>query len=87
MATSKSGGSTSNGRESQSQRLGVKKFGGEVVVAGNIIIRQRGSKFFPGVGVMRGKDDTLFAVVNGYAKYFVGFRGRRFVSVVPAREN
>lgn len=87
MATSKQGGSTSNGRESQSKRLGVKKFGGEVIAAGNIIIRQRGSKFYPGVGVMRGKDDTLFAVADGYAKFHVGFKGRRFVSVVPAREN
>ena len=85
MATSKQGGSTSNGRESQSKRLGVKKFGGEVVAAGNILIRQRGSKFYPGVGVMRGKDDTLFAVADGYAKFYEGFKGRRFVSVVPAR--
>lgn len=86
MATSKSGGSTSNGRESQSKRLGVKKFGGEAVVAGNILIRQRGSKFYPGVGVMRGGDDTLFAVKEGYIKFHVGFKGRRFVSVLPERE-
>lgn len=87
MATSKSGGSTSNGRESHSKRLGVKKFGGEAVIAGNILIRQRGSKFYPGTGVMRGGDDTLFAVKDGYIKFHVGFKGRRFVSVVPEREN
>jgi large subunit ribosomal protein L27 len=87
MATSKTGGSTQNGRESHSKRLGVKKFSGEAIQAGNILIRQRGSKFYPGEGVMRGSDDTLFAVANGYAKYYVGFKGRRFVSVVPERVN
>ncbi|MBM3886458.1 50S ribosomal protein L27 [Candidatus Dependentiae bacterium] len=87
MATSKQGGSTQNGRESHSKRLGVKKFSGEVIKAGNILIRQRGSKFYPGTGVMRGSDDTLFAVADGYAKYYVGFKGRRFVSVVPERVN
>lgn len=85
MATSKTGGSTSNGRESQSKRLGVKKFAGEAVQPGNILIRQRGSKFYPGEGVMRGGDDTLFAVTTGYIQFSVGFRGRRFVSVIPAR--
>ncbi len=87
MATSKTGGSTTNNRESQSKRLGVKKFGGEVIAAGNILIRQRGSKFYPGVGVMRGKDDTLFAVTAGYMKFYTGFKGRRFVKVTPEREN
>jgi large subunit ribosomal protein L27 len=87
MATSKTGGSTSNGRESHSKRLGVKKFGGEAVQAGNILIRQRGSKFYPGVGVMRGGDDTLFAVTAGFIQFSVGFKGRRFVSVVPERVN
>jgi len=87
MATSKSGGSTSNGRESHSKRLGVKKFGGEAVTAGNILIRQRGSKFYPGAGVMRGGDDTLFAIADGYAQYSVGFKGRRFVSVISEKES
>ncbi len=87
MATSKGGGSTQNGRESQSKRLGVKKFSGEAVIAGNIIIRQRGSKFYPGKGVMRGGDDTLFSVVEGFVAYYVGFKGRRFVTVVPEKFN
>jgi len=87
MATSKSGGSTQNNRESHSKRLGVKKFSGEAVLPGNILIRQRGTKFYPGKGVMKGGDDTLFSVVNGYVKYYVGFKGRRFVTVVPEKFN
>lgn len=86
MATSKSGGSTQNGRESQSKRLGVKKFSGEAITAGNILIRQRGSKFYPGKGVMRGGDDTLFAVTDGYAHYYTGFKGRRFVAIISERK-
>jgi large subunit ribosomal protein L27 len=85
MATSKSGGSTQNGRESHSKRLGVKKFSGESVIAGNILVRQRGSKFYPGKGVMRGGDDTLFTIVDGYVKYYEGFKGRRFVTVVSEK--
>src|SRR3990167_2133994 len=65
MAHKKSGGSSSNGRDSESKRLGVKKFGGEKVLAGNILVRQRGTKFYPGSGVGMGKDHTLFALVQG----------------------
>ena len=65
MAHKKSGGSSRNGRDSAGQRLGVKKFGGERVLAGNIIVRQRGTKFYPGLGVGMGKDNTLFALVDG----------------------
>ena len=81
MATSKSGGSTSNGRDSHSKRLGCKRFDGQVVRAGNILVRQRGTKIYPGKGVMCGKDFTLFAIIDGHVKYHSGFRGRKFVSV------
>ena len=83
MATSKSGGSTQNGRDSQSKRLGCKKSDGQVVRAGNILVRQRGTKIHPGAGVMRGKDDTLFALTDGTVKFRPGFRGRMFVAVTP----
>jgi len=83
MATSKSGGSTGNGRDSQSKRLGIKRFDGQFVLAGNILVRQRGTKVHPGKGTMRGGDDTLFAVVDGFVKFKKGFRGRKFVSVLP----
>ena len=83
MATSKSGGSTQNGRDSQSKRLGCKRFGGQQVCSGNILIRQRGTKFYPGTGVRRGGDDTLFAVRDGFVKFYKGFKGRTFVCVVP----
>ena len=82
MATSKSGGSTGNGRDSQSKRLGCKKFAGQVVKSGNILVRQRGTKIYPGFGVKRGKDDTLFAVKHGFVKFYKGFKGRQFVSVI-----
>lgn len=82
MATSKTGGSTSNGRESHSKRLGVKLYGGQVVKAGQIIIRQRGTKFHPGLLVGRGKDDTLFALSAGVIKFHKGKKNRGFVSVV-----
>ncbi|KKP23803.1 MAG: 50S ribosomal protein L27 [candidate division TM6 bacterium GW2011_GWF2_28_16] len=85
MATSKTGGSTSNGRESQSKRLGCKKFAGEVVIPGNILIRQRGTKIYPGNGVKIGKDDTLFAVKSGFVKFYKGFKGRQFISVIDQR--
>jgi large subunit ribosomal protein L27 len=75
MAHKKGAGSTKNGRDSNSQRLGVKKFGGEVVIPGNIIVRQRGTKFRPGEGVMMGKDHTIFAVTEGYVE-FKRIRGR-----------
>jgi large subunit ribosomal protein L27 len=84
MAHKKSGGSSRNGRDSPGQRLGVKKFGGEAVVAGNIIVRQRGTKFHPGDNVGMGKDHTLFALVDG-AVGFVGRKGgKTAVTVVPA---
>ena len=82
MATSKTGGSTSNGRESHSKRLGVKLYGGQQVLAGQIIIRQRGTKFHPGILVGRGKDDTLFALSAGVIKFYKGKNNRSFVSIV-----
>ena len=82
MATSKSGGSTSNGRDSQSKRLGCKRFAGESVKCGEILIRQRGTKIYPGFGVKRGKDDTLFSIKQGFVKFHKGFKGRQFVSVI-----
>lgn len=81
MAHKKGQGSTSNGRDSISKRLGVKKYGGEVVRAGNIIVRQRGTKFHPGENVGRGKDDTLFAKADGQVMFRVRSGGRKFVSV------
>ena len=85
MAHKKAGGSTRNGRDSQSKRLGVKIFGGQAIVAGNIVIRQRGTQFHPGVNVGIGKDHTLFAKTDGVVKFEVkGPRNRRYVSVVPA---
>ena len=83
MAHKKGAASTKNGRDSNSQRLGVKRFGGQVVNAGEILIRQRGTKFHPGAGVGRGKDDTLFALVQGAVEF--GYtKGRKVVNVVPA---
>lgn len=82
MATSKSGGSTSNGRDSQSKRLGVKLFDGQEVTGGEIIVRQRGTRIHPGKNVRRGKDDTLFAVAQGSIKFHFGPKGRKYVSVV-----
>ncbi len=85
MAHKKAGGSTSNGRDSRSQRLGVKRFGGQFVKAGNILVRQRGTSFHPGINVGRGKDDTLFAKMTGFVKFEVkGVKRRSFVSIVPA---
>jgi large subunit ribosomal protein L27 len=84
MAHKKSGGSSRNGRDSAGRRLGVKKFGGEAVVAGNIIIRQRGTKFFPGANVGMGKDHTLFAIANGAVKFITKRDDRTYVTVVPA---
>lgn len=82
MATSKSGGSTQNGRDSQSKRLGVKLFDGQVVHGGEIIVRQRGTRFHPGALVGRGGDDTLFAKGAGKIKFHYGPKGRRYVSVL-----
>ena len=86
MSHKKAGGSSRNGRDSEGKRLGVKKFGGEAVLAGNIIIRQRGTKWHPGENVGLGRDFTIFSVVNGNVKFHKGFKGRTFVSVVPAAE-
>ena len=83
MAHKKAGGSSRNGRDSDGRRLGVKKFGGEAVLGGNIIVRQRGTKWHPGVNVGMGKDHTLFALCNGTV-LFKSSRGRASVSVVPA---
>lgn len=83
MAHKKGGGSTRNGRESESKRLGVKMYGGEHIVPGNIIIRQRGTEFHPGVGVGMGKDHTLFALIEGQVQFSVkGALRRRTVSVI-----
>ncbi len=84
MAHKKGQGSTRNGRDSESKRLGVKKYGGEVVKAGNIIIRQRGTKFHPGDNVGRGGDDTLFALSDGKVIFKTRKGGRKFVNVDPA---
>ncbi len=83
MATSKTGGSTSNGRDSIGRRLGIKLFAGQVVKGGEIIVRQRGTKYHPGTMIGRGKDDTLFAKGPGVIKFHYGFGGRKYVSVVP----
>jgi large subunit ribosomal protein L27 len=81
MAHKKAGGSSRNGRDSQSKRLGVKKFGGENVVGGNIIIRQRGTRVYPGVNVGIGRDHTLFALAEGRVRFHKGKLGRKYVSV------
>ena len=86
MAHKKGVGSSKNGRESHSKRLGVKIFGGEAFKAGNIIIRQRGTEFHPGENIGMGKDHTLFALVDGTVSFKVGKEDRRYVSVVPATE-
>ena len=85
MAHKKAGGSSRNGRDSHSKRLGVKAYGGEVIGAGSIIIRQRGTQVHPGVNVGIGKDHTLFALVDGHVQFVVkGAEGRKFVNIVPA---
>ncbi|MDJ0994148.1 MAG: 50S ribosomal protein L27 [Dinoroseobacter sp.] len=86
MAHKKAGGSSRNGRDSAGRRLGVKKFGGEVVIPGNIILRQRGTRWWPGENVGMGKDHTLFALTEGHVSFRKGFKGRTFVSVLPAAE-
>lgn len=83
MAHKKSGGSSRNGRDSNPKYLGVKKFGGERVVPGNIIIRQRGTKWWPGAGVGMGRDHTIFAIAGGRVSFHKGLKGRTFVSVLP----
>lgn len=84
MAHKKGQGSSRNGRDSNAQRLGVKRFGGERVLAGNILVRQRGTKFHPGVNVKKGGDDTLFAVADGIVKFETRRGDRQFVSVMPS---
>lgn len=87
MAHKKAGGSTRNGRDSESKRLGVKRYGGQLVKAGNIIVRQRGTHFHPGRNMGCGKDHTLFALVDGYVKFEVkGPKNRKFVTIEPATE-
>ena len=85
MAHKKAGGSSRNGRDSESKRLGVKRYGGQLVLAGNILVRQRGTQFHPGVGVGIGKDHTLFALIDGSVEFAIkGEKRRRTVSIVPA---
>jgi len=83
MAHKKAGGSSRNGRDSAGRRLGVKKFGGEIVVPGNIIVRQRGTKFHPGTNVGMGRDHTIFATVEGAVEFRQGLGRRKYISVVP----
>ena len=85
MAHKKGASSSSNGRDSESKRLGVKRFGGQQVNAGEIIVRQRGTKFHPGENVGRGGDDTLFALAAGSVEFGIK-RGRRMVNIIPAEE-
>ena len=86
MAHKKAGGSSRNGRDSAGRRLGVKKYGGELVSSGNIIVRQRGTRWFPGENVGMGKDHTIFAVRSGRVKFYTGLKKRKFISVEPATE-
>ena len=83
MAHKKGGGSSRNGRDSNSKRLGVKKYGGEAVRSGNILVRQRGTKFYPGTNVGMGKDHTLFATADGYVKFEHVTRRKKRISVYP----
>ena len=86
MAHKKAGGSSRNGRDSAGRRLGVKKFGGEAVLSGNIIVRQRGTKWWPGENVGIGKDHTIFATIDGHVKFQKGLKGRTYISVLPPAE-
>ena len=86
MAHKKAGGSSRNGRDSAGRRLGVKKFGGEAVIPGNILMRQRGTKMWPGEGTGIGKDHTIFATVEGKVTFRKGLKGRTFISVLPVAE-
>ena len=84
MAHKKAGGSSRNGRDSESKRLGVKRYGGQFVLAGNIIVRQRGTQFHPGLNVGLGKDHTLFALIDGNVEFTIkGEKRRRTVNIVP----
>ncbi|MFS8035936.1 50S ribosomal protein L27 [Xanthobacter sp. AM11] len=84
MAHKKAGGSSRNGRDSDGRRLGVKRFGGQDVISGNIIVRQRGTKWHPGLNVGMGKDHTLFALVEGKVEFRTKANDRTYVSVIPA---
>ncbi|NUB46582.1 50S ribosomal protein L27 [Fertoebacter nigrum] len=86
MAHKKAGGSSRNGRDSAGRRLGVKLYGGQVAIPGNIIVRQRGTTWFPGQGVGMGTDHTIFAVVEGKVAFKKGLKGRTFISVLPVAE-
>lgn len=86
MAHKKGVGSSKNGRESASKRLGIKIYGGENVIAGNVIVRQRGNKHFPGNGVAQGKDDTLYALVDGKVNFHKGKYDKSVISVIPVTE-
>jgi large subunit ribosomal protein L27 len=86
MAHKKAGGSSRNGRDSEAKRLGVKKFGGEIALAGNILARQRGTKWHPGHNVGIGTDHTLFALIDGRVEFRTKAKGRTYVSVVPMTE-
>jgi len=86
MAHKKAGGSSRNGRDSAGRRLGLKQFGGEIVVAGNILARQRGTKWHPGRNVGVGKDHTLFALTDGRVEFRTKAKGRTYVSIVPMTE-
>ncbi len=83
MAHKKAGGSSRNGRDSKGRRLGVKKFGGELVLAGNILVRQRGTTYHPGDNVGLGRDHTLFATTDGAVSFHTTSKGRTFISVAP----
>jgi len=86
MAHKKAGGSSRNGRDSEGRRLGVKKFGGEYVLAGNIVVRQRGTRWYPGENMGMGKDHTLFALIEGRVKFSKSKGNRAFVAVEPLAE-
>ncbi|WP_128254120.1 50S ribosomal protein L27 [Falsirhodobacter deserti] len=86
MAHKKAGGSSRNGRDSAGRRLGVKLYGGQAVIPGNIIVRQRGTTWFPGEGVGMGKDHTIFATREGSVSFRKGLKGRTFISVLPVAE-
>lgn len=86
MATKKAGGSSKNGRDSAGRRLGVKRYSGELVLAGNIIVRQRGTKFVPGRNVGIGKDHTIYALLDGQVLFSQGRNGRPQVNIVPAND-
>lgn len=86
MAHKKGGGSSTNGRDSQGQRLGIKRFGGQLVQGGTILVRQRGTRYKPGQNVGRGKDDTLYARITGFVRFEDKGRSGRFISVLPAAQ-